>query len=132
MFRPDFRTVVPLCELYPGFSESCIVVFETRERIIFEEVILLELLNDNQNEELEHNIADNEDEPKEKEGGNVTSARLARYAVRPRSHTVVHDSIPVLARRYREEQGKALMEVAEVFVLTDDISLSHLCKHRVA
>ena len=116
----------------PSFFEILKVFFEPGARVVVFDVILGELLDDHKNEQIEHDVSDNHDEREEKDGCEACPTRFPGDAVRRRVHAVVHDSIPVLARRYREEQLETQMEVREVFPLVDHLALSHLVEERVA
>ena len=116
----------------PSFFEILKVFFKPGARIVIFDVILGELLDDHKNEQIEHDMCDNHDEREEKDGCEACTTCFAGNAVRRSVHAVVHDSIPVLARRYREEQLETQMEVREVFPLVDHLALSHLVEERVA
>lgn len=132
LFRFDLRTLVTVSEDLPLSFESFKVVGKAIEWVVWEDIVLLELLDDNQDEEIEHDVVDQQIEYQEEDGGKGRATSLALNALWPYIHTIIHDSIPVFASGYREQQGEALMEVDEVFVLADNVAFSDLAEHCVS
>lgn len=46
----------------PRFNEVFIVVLEAGERVVFNDVVLGEVLDDDEDKEVEHDVADHHDE----------------------------------------------------------------------
>lgn len=101
--RLNLNTLVSIGEILPGFLKVIEVFFETFQWVIAFKVILGKLLDDNQDEEVEHNITHNHYERNEEDWSNVRSTIYAFDAVWTRMHTVVHDSVPIFASRNGEE-----------------------------
>ena len=142
-WRKAAEKAVNMTDLYLHALESCRislpccfetfkVFFKAGQWIIILNVKLAELLNDHQNKEVEHNVSHDKDEGEEEEWGQRCSTGLPRNAVWWQSHAVIHNSVPVLACRYREQQGEALMEVGEVLPLIDNVTLRHLVEKLIS
>jgi len=92
-------------------------VLERFDGVIFGYVVLVELLDNDQDEEVEHHMADYEDEGYEVDGGHSDAASLVLDTIGLRVHAVIHQPVPVLARRYGEQEEVGTAEVLEIFVL---------------
>ena len=65
MLGLHFDALVAVCEVLPGTFERLEILLEDGERIDFVQIVLLELHDDDQDEEVEHDIADQHDENQE-------------------------------------------------------------------
>jgi hypothetical protein len=56
----DFLAIIFFhCELLPHKHECFLIVFKPSNHVVIRQVILLKLLDDNQNEEIKHNVTAN-------------------------------------------------------------------------
>ena len=109
----------------PGLLERLEVQLKPLQGIVLLDVEFLELLDDDKDEEIEHDVRYNQDEGQEEKGSQACTA-LSSIG------TVKHDSIPIFSGRDSEKQREALMEVGEVLPLADNIALSNIEEERVA
>ena len=116
----------------PGLFEPLKVRFESHPRIVSIDVVLRELLDDHEYEQIEHNVRDDEDEGQEEERRNIRAASFAFDAVWGRIHTIVHDPIPILSSRYREQKLEAQVEISEVLPFVNDITFGDFVEERVS
>ena len=83
-------------ELDPDFLEHLEVVFEFLNRVVLRDVVLLELLDDDQYEEVQHDVLNDHYEDEEVESTQATAA-CGWAAVRFRMADIIHDQGPVFA-----------------------------------
>lgn len=133
MLDLDLDTLVSVCGgLLPGHFEIDEVVFKAREWVVVLQVVLAELLDDDQNEKVEHDVGHNHVEENVEQRCDTRAARCALNTTLVGAPRVVHDAVPVFARRDGEEQREALVEVLEVLEVADHVTLRHLEEQGVA
>ena len=96
--RLNLNTLVSIGEILPGFLKVIEVFFETFQWVIAFKVILGKLLDDNQDEEVEHYMGNHHYKANEIQWCKVPPTRLPLDAVRWRLHAIVHEPIPVFTR----------------------------------
>mmetsp|Transcript_7183 Transcript_7183/g.12110 ORF Transcript_7183/g.12110 Transcript_7183/m.12110 type:complete len:397 (+) Transcript_7183:210-1400(+) len=130
----DLEAVVAvLSELLPNLHEGLLVVLEKSDHVLLGQVVLFELLDDDQDEQVEHHVRADQHEDHEVEVGPGGAARLVGDAVvHLRAPHIKHDLVPVLARRESEEEQEGVEEVAEVLPFVDHVAHDHLLEQVVA
>jgi len=100
---------------------------ESFDWIVIFDIIQVKLLNDDQNEKVQHNLRNNHDKRYEVNCCERGATCLTFQAIRPRIDGIVHNSVPVFASRYAEQQDKGLHEVPEILVtVVKYVSFSNL------
>ena len=103
VLRFHFDARVPICPLGPSCLEVFKVKLESHQWVVRFEVEFLKLLDDDEDEQVEHDVRDDHDEAEEEDRSDATPTSLALIAVGCCVHRVIHDSVPVFACRDREE-----------------------------
>lgn len=120
----DFVTPISLLREYlPDSVKLVEVILEALDRVVLCQVVFVELLDDDQDEQLQHDVGAHYDHTVEVEKCEHAATVLALDAAllrRPRA--IKHDAVPVLAGHDREQKQHGLVEVAEVLVLADDVT----------
>ena len=91
-------------KLGPGLFEAFKVYIKLFERAIRIQVILLELLDDDKNEEIQHDVGNDHVESQEEKWSDTSATSFIRNAFSRSVHRVIHDSVPILTCRDREEK----------------------------
>lgn len=104
----NLLAAVPILGLsLPHSHETSEVTFEGNEHIVFGKVILLELLDNNEDEKIEHDMCADEYKQKEVSEGCSTSACLSLDTTICLCTTAVkHDLVPVFSGRHCEEKDE--------------------------
>ena len=74
------------------------------ERAVRIQVILLELLDDDKDEEIQHDVRNNHVESQEEKWCDTGATSFIRDAVRRSVHRVIHDSVSIFTCRDREQK----------------------------
>ena len=119
MLDLQLGTIVPTCFIPPGLIEVLKVLLEAFKWVIVFYVVLAELLDDDQNEQIEHDVGYEQNEAEEEEWCDVGPTLCC-------VHAVEHDSIPILTSRYRKQQRETLVEVGKILPVADDVSISNV------
>ena len=127
----ELLTALMLRELDPRLDDDLIVSIEEEQRARLVEIQLLELLNDDQNEQIEHHVGHQQNEHDEVDGSELASAGQTRLAVWQRPAAVVHDHVPILARGDGEQKKEATIENCEILVLVYHIPFLDLAEHEL-
>ena len=117
-----------------------IKVFRKRfDRVVFSDIIFFELLDNNQYEQIEHNVGNHHYEADVVYWGIRRPARLAFLAVWGRVNTIVHESVPVFPCSDGEQKEVSSAEIPEVLKIRVDYlrllsqpskeEYSQYCKH---
>ena len=127
-----FHALIPSSVVAPCLFEVLEIFLETLPWIVFLNIVLLKLLDNDENEQVQHNVSHQKNEREEEKGCQLRSTCLAFNAATWSVHAVIHDSIPILACRNRKEKTKALVEVRKVLPITNHISFCYPEEQRVA
>ena len=127
--------VLLLGEALPSDHELVQVLLEHGDEVVLRQVVVLELLDDDQDEEVQHDVWADQDqqvEVPERVGCIAAAVQLRDAAIFGGPRAVVHDLVPVLACGQGKEQQKGAAEVGEVLQFIDDISSSDLPEEEIA
>ena len=129
-----------LGQLFPDDHETLQVIPEFINHVICWQIILFELLDNNQDEQVEHDVRAHKDEEGEVAKSDITSTVNANNAsVSFTSSAIEHDLVPVLTRGKGKHKQEPIEESTKVFELVDYITLrdvleqkpTHDCEHKV-
>lgn len=93
----ELHALVPTRVVTPSLFEVLKVFFKPCSWVVILNVILGELLNDDQHEQIEHDVSHQKDEAKEEKWSDVGATSFALDAVQVSVHAVIHDPVPVLS-----------------------------------
>jgi hypothetical protein len=97
--------VLGLCELLPDIKESSLISLELGNHVIIRKIIFLKLLDNNQNEKIEHDMSADKykhamEEYREYPGSTSLAFNAASSTLLKRLSTAIkHDPIPILSSR---------------------------------
>lgn len=74
------------------------------ERAVCIQVILLKLLDDDEDEEIQHDVGNDHVESQEEKWSNTGATSSIRDAISRSVHRVIHDSVPIFTCRDREKK----------------------------
>ena len=93
-----YATIPILGKLPPHLHESLEIVFELAQHVFLRQIVLLKLLDDDQNEKVEHNVRANDDQSREKqEGEGAATGHVFNTRIFFAPRAVKHYFVPVLA-----------------------------------
>ena len=116
--------------LCPVWSEYLKILFEYLKDILFWKIVEIELLQDNEDEEIEHdNRTDHVKRDKEDRWVPLSTV-LPRNATWFFTHVVKHEPVPVLASWALNDCEHGSTKVIEVGVLWDDFAFCHIIKKK--
>ena len=97
--------------------ENVEVRLEHLNRVVIRHIKRLKLLDNHQDEQVEHDMGDHHDKANIVDGGKGGPTRLAGDAVWWRVDAVVHHLVPVLASRDPKQQEDGTEKLFEVLVV---------------
>lgn len=89
-------------------------------------------MNDNQDEEVQHDVRANQHESVEVQLGELTTAGLFWDAVWWCAPAIKHDKIPILTCGQRKQEKEGIKEVVEVLQIIEYFAFGNLAKHENA
>ena len=99
----------------PHAHETVKISFEPHNHVILGQIVFLELLDDNENEQIQHHVGAHYHEDHEVHEAGPAAARLALDApVLLLPTAIKHNFVPILASGHSEEQDEGRGEVSKV------------------
>jgi hypothetical protein len=114
----------------PYHFEFCHVFLESVEYIIVWKIIKVELLKNNQDEQIDHDVLLDDHEDDVKDEGPDSTAVHSRDTVGVGVHAVEHDHGPVLSRRKPQHHHEGVGKGREVHVIINLFSLSDFSEEK--
>lgn len=126
----NFKAFVSiLSKNLPSFHEIGLILFKERDHVFSWEVVLFKLLDNNEDEQVEHDITADQDDSKEVNEGLLLSTSLSRDTLRRSPTTVKHNLVPIFSCGNGEQEQEGIKKVIEVLEVIDYLSRLDVSKH---
>jgi len=101
----DFKALVSLLSVdLPSLHKVGLIVLEKGDHVVCWQVVLLKLLNNNQDEQIEHHVGARQDNEEEIDPSEFVSACLHWHAVGNGPAAVEHNLVPILSSGNSKEK----------------------------